>query len=273
MPYAGRRFLGHTLGWIWFDVLRIRRNVIIDNMGIAFPNLSRQERIGLGRQAMKEFGQNIVEHSLLPFLTTDNFTEHFVFHGREHLDRALAKGRGVLLLTLHLGNGDLAVAGLALCGYPMYLVSKIFKSKWLNDLWFGMRERSGVRFIPPRNSSYSVLKALKNKGVVIFVLDQFTGPPIGIRTRFFGRETGTGVGLATIAERSQAPVVPAYTVRNAKGQFEVFLEPEIAFEIYGDRDETLARMTQSYNDRLERYVRMYPTQWMWLHKRWKKFKY
>ena len=272
-PWGVSKFVGKCLGVLWYDVLRIRRQVVIDNLAIAFPEKSLAERRRFGRQAMIEFCTGIVQYSHIPFLDSKSLDRFFVIEGQEHLERAREKGRGVLLMTLHLGNGDLAVAGLGLQGLPVHLVSKVMKAEWLNKLWFGMRERVGVRFIPPRNSSFAILKALKRKEIVIFVNDQFTGPPIGIKAKFFGRDAGTAVGLATMAERSGASLVPVYNVRLPDGRVRIVFEAEIPFESKGDHDESLAHMTQVYNDRLEQYVRICPEQWMWLHKRWKLFKY
>lgn len=267
-----QRRIGSILGVIWFDILRIRRSVILQNLQIAFPEMSLKERVQLGRQSMIQFCIGIVEYSNLPFLK-EGSAQDFQFEGSEYLNQALKKGKGVLLLSLHIGNGDIGSAALALKGWPIHLVSKIFKTQWLNEAWFGMREKVGVKFIPPRNSSYGVLKALKKNEVVIFVMDQFTGPPIGIKTTFFGKETGTGVGLAVMAQRSGAPVIPAYTLRGKDGKIKVIIEPEIPFVELENKDETLLAMTQAYNNFIERVVRKNPDQWMWLHKRWKRFKF
>lgn len=272
-PWCLQKSLGIGLGIFWFDILRVRRRVVVDNLAIAFPKLSHSDRVKLGRQSMIEFCTNLVQYTYLPFLDQNSLHTHFVVEGVENFDKARARGRGVLLLTLHLGNGDVAMAALGLLGKPIHLISKMIKTQWLNDLWFGLRARHGVKFIAPRNSSYAVLKSLKRNECVIFVQDQFAGPPIGIRSHFFGRETGTGVGLATMAERSGGAVVPSYNLRLPDGRLRVVFEPEIEFIHGNDREQALALMTQVYNDRLEQYVRMCPEQWMWLHKRWKKFKY
>jgi Kdo2-lipid IVA lauroyltransferase/acyltransferase len=271
-PWVVQRALGKMLGIFWFDILRIRRQVVLNNLAIAFPAMTLKERVRLGRQSMIEFCTNLVQYFWLPFLRNERFRSRIVFSGLENLDRGLAQKRGVLILTLHLGNGDLAMGGLALKGYPVQVISKLFKTQWLNDLWFGMREKLGVGFIAPRDSSFSLLRSLKRNQCIIFVLDQFTGPPIGLRTTFFGRETGTAMGLAVVAERSGAAVIPAYNLRRADGSIEVVFSREIPYISGADRDEGLARMTQVYTDELEQYVRRCPEQWMWLHKRWKKFK-
>jgi KDO2-lipid IV(A) lauroyltransferase len=152
----------------------------------------------------------------------------------------------------------------------MVMVSKFFKIKWLNDLWFGMRERVGTRFVAPRDSSFALLKSLKHGRAVIIPLDQFTGPPIGVRTTFFGHETGTAAGLSVMAERSGAPVISVYTYRKANGRHVIRFHQEIPLRL-SDAD-TPEQITQRFNDELESFVRLHPEQWMWLHKRWKKFK-
>lgn len=267
-PPSFRRGLGSCIGLLWFDVLQIRRKVVLSNLDIAFPELTENERVRIARRSMINFGLTIVEYSALPFLTQDWVPKNCSFEGLEHLDSALAKKKGVCLLTLHLGNGDLAISSLSLLGYPMTLISKEFSLRWLNDLWFGMRQRLGTKFIAPRNSSLAVSRALKNNEVVIFVLDQFTGPPIGTRSLFFGRETGTGLGLATMAKRRDCPVIPCYTYRDSKNRHRICFDPAMSPIEEG---ASLEDLTQDYNDRLESFVRKVPEQWMWLHRRWKVF--
>jgi KDO2-lipid IV(A) lauroyltransferase len=264
--------LGDLLGILWFDVFRIRRRVVTDNLAIAFPEMSLEERKKLGRASLCNMGRDLMEYCYLPFMDRAMAERLFEIEGEEVLKAAQQAGRPVCLLTLHMGNGDLGSAGLSAFGYPMVLISKEFKMKWVNDIWFGMRERAGTEFIPPRNSTYAVLKALKKNKFVIFVLDQFTGPPIGLRTKFFGKETGTGYGLATMAQRTGAQVIPVYTVRKNDGKHLIRVFPEIEFKQDVDNTESLRAATQRYNDFIESVVSDHPEQWMWVHKRWKTFR-
>lgn len=272
LPLRVRFLLGDILGLLWFDVFRIRRQVVMDNLNRVYPDKSNSEKVRIGRWSLRNMGRDLIEYCYLPFLKQEQCDSLFKFEGEEHLEKALSQGKGVCLLTAHMGNGDLSCSALSLKGYKVHLISKVFKMQWLNDLWFGMRERVGTKFIAPRNSSYHVLKALKKKEIVIFVLDQFTGPPIGVRTTFFGHETGTGFGLALMAQRSGSPVVPIYTTRNSDGTHNIKILPEIPFKDQEDRDESLVSMTQEYNYCLERIVLECPEQWMWVHKRWKIFR-
>ncbi len=272
LPQSVRQFLGLALGLLWFDVLRIRRRVAIENVRIGYPQLSKREATSLARKSLINMGRTIVEYGLISFYQASFAPRNFTFEGEENLKAALAEGKGVIMLTLHLGNGDLAVAELSRVGYPMHLISKEFTTKWLNDLWFGMRERLGTRFIGARRSSFDILKALKKNEIVIFVLDQFMGPPLGVRTQFFGKETGTAMGCAIMAERTGAPVVPTYTYRRPDGSPVIVFEKAIPYLDNGPREENIATMTQKYTDKIESIVRLHPDQWMWIHRRWKEFR-
>lgn len=269
-PSSLRRALGNFLAFLWFDVFRIRRSVVIDNLHIAFPNMSEAERVKLGRKSLQTLGLNLVEYSYLPWLNKANYHRYFVFENIGLLKETLGRGKGALLMTAHLGHGDLACAALSLEGIPMIMVSKFFKLKWLNNMWFGMRERLGTRFIPPRDSSYQLLRGLKSGSAVVIPLDQFTGPPIGVRTTFFGKETGTAAGLAVMAERSGAPVLAVYTYRDAKGRHVIRFVREMPVA-KGRDSESVQKVTQTFNDELEKFIKLHPDQWMWIHRRWKTF--
>lgn len=269
-PAFVRRALGNFLAFLWFDFFRIRRQVVLDNLKIAYPDLPLKERVRLGRRSLRALGLNFVEYSFLPWLNKQNYEKYFAFDNPGLVDEVLSRGKGALLLTCHLGHGDLACAAMSLRGWPVVMVSKFFKMKWLNDLWFGMRERLGTKFVAPRDSSYALLRALKGGNLVVIPLDQFTGPPIGVKTRFFGRETGTAAGLAVMAERSGAPVIAVYTHRDEDGRHVLHFVREMAIPKARD-PANVARVTQEFNDQLEQFVRRHPDQWMWIHRRWKEF--
>jgi len=226
----------------------------------------------VARESLIGMGQTLAEFLLMVDFSNQEALPLFEFEGLEHLDRAFAKNQGVLILTCHLGNGDYGCAAMARKGYRLNVISKQFKARWLNEAWFGLRRRMGTGFIREEKSSTEILKALKRNEGVIFVLDQFMGPPVGVRTHFFGKVTGTAMGLAVFAQRTRSPVVPAYTYRLADGRLKLVLEPEFDMgELLDDR-ANIPRMTQLYTDKIEQYVRRHPEQWMWLHRRWKEFR-
>lgn len=268
------------IGVLWFDILRIRRRVAIENLQIAFPLKDLTERTQLARASLIHMGRTLVEFSHFPFFNRSKVDQHFEIEGLNYVQEALKEGRGVLFLSCHVGNGDYAVAALSQLGFKLNLISKEFKSKWLNELWFGMRRKHGTRFISPEKSSFEILRALKRNEIVIFVLDQFMGPPVGIRTSFFGRETGTAAGLALMADRTKAPVILSYTFRqNRSGTdsspvrpYVAKFSPPIPFLDDGPREKNISVMTQIYTDKIQEVVQKHPEQWMWIHRRWKVFR-
>ena len=223
----------------------------------------------LARKSLVHIGYTVIEFCSMPFLDKSSILSMFAFEGKEKLERALKKNKGVLLLTAHIGNGDMATAALSCSGFQVSLVSKIFKIKWLNDFWFQSREKHGSRFIRPKKSSYEILKALRRNEMVIFVLDQYTGPPNGMTTEFFGVKTGTAFGPALLAQRSVTEVIPAFSYREGFGQYVIKVFDPIPYETEGPKEELVRKNTQLFNSSIERMIRERPEQWLWVHRRWK----
>lgn len=273
IPRRLQWWMGSALGWLWWNVFRFRRFTLLRNITIAFPDLPKEERLRLIRRSLSWMGFNIFETLQIPRFNERNVRSRVTLHGVEHLEQALAQGKGVLLLSLHLGNGDLAAVSLPLLGHKIHLISKKFKVKRLNDVWFGMREAKGTRFIDPhgKDNAFQILKALRANEPVVFVIDQFMGRPYGIPTTFFGRPTATAYGLSLFAAKTRAPVLPIFTYFDEDLHGHVEFGPIIPFEEFADKDVQLTRMTQKYNSVLEQLITAHPEQWMWVHRRWKRW--
>lgn len=271
MPRKAHTYIAKVLAFLFFDILRVRRKVILDNIAIAYPKLSHADRVRMGRASMVSQGQILIEYFLMMVYKPNWFSSLFSFEGLEHYDEALKQGKGVFILTLHIGNGDFACVGLAQKGYTINLISKKAKQEWLNEIWFGMRKKLGTKLIAHEKSNSEIIRALKRNEAVIWVMDQYMGPPSGIKTRFFGKETGTARGMAIFHERTQVPVLPCYNVRRPDGGFHLVVEKPLEFTPNNDHEAAILELTQSYNDKLEEFVRKKPEQWMWIHRRWKNF--
>lgn len=265
--------IAHALAWLWWDVLRLRRFTVYKNLTIAFPEWTKEEKKRVARQSLVYFCFQIPSFFFLGGLRLQDASRIADFEGLENFERAQAKGKGVLWLTLHLGPGDLAMSLLALRGLPLHLISKRFRSEALTELWFAGRKLCGSKFIDPHGprNAFQILSALRAKESVIFVLDQYMGRPFGVPTLFFGRRTGTAYGLALFSLKTNAPVVPVYCYWNPQGRLIVRFEPEVEVHVESgvERELQLIQMTQRYTDVLEAIVRRYPEQWMWIHRRWK----
>lgn len=275
LPRKLLRSLGLLLGVLWFDVFRFRRKVVMSNLDIAFPEKSKSEKTKIGRRSVYELGSNFAEFFVLPQLTQNWVKKNAVYDGVENIQSALAQGRGVYLLSMHVGHGDMGASLISMLGINVTLISKFFKTKWFNDFWFYIRKGQGVKFIEPhgRQTPFEILKVIKNKESVIFVLDQFMGKPYGVETQFFGKKTGTAYGLALFYLKTKSPVVPVYTYEGQDGKVHLVFEPELQLSslISEDKEKSIALLTQNFTDQIEKIVRRYPEQWMWLHRRWKVF--
>ncbi|MFN8846866.1 MAG: lysophospholipid acyltransferase family protein [Bdellovibrionales bacterium] len=273
---ASLRKLGRPLGYLWFDILRLRRSVVLDNLNRAFPDWSEEKKINVGRRSVMVLVENFFELFLIPRLNRDWIHQNVIIHGESELKEALQDNKGVLLLSLHLGNGDFLGNIIQLLGYQLYIITKFFRTQWMNHLWFSIRGSQGVQFIEPHGEKtpFAILKALKKNSLVAFVLDQHMGKPYGVRTTFFGHKVGTAFGMALFYLKTKSPVVLSYSFENAEGKIEVVFERIKEVETYldskpEDREKNLVLITQVFTDKIEQVVRKYPDQWMWVHRRWK----
>lgn len=273
VPNGVWQFFSKLLTWFWFDLIRFRRQIVMDNIKRVFPYMSPEDSQVLAKKSIFYLFYNYFEFFRLPGISEEWISKNVSFHNLNRLDLALEKKRGVLMLSLHLGHGDLAISMLAHRGYKMNVISKTFKMKLANDIWFTIRKYFGAKFIEPHGSAtpFEILKALKSKESVVFVLDQYMGPPYGLETTFFGIKTGTAYGLALFALKSKAPVVPVFSYHDEFGKSHISVGEEIVFEDRGDKDATLLYMTQKYNHVLEKLISEHPSDWMWIHRRWKNF--
>lgn len=270
LPKGFNAFLGKCLAFLWFDVFRIRRQVILNNIAMAFPDLSQAERLRIGRESMQVLCRSFFDVMLIPSITDVWVQENVVFEGQQIVDCYKEKS-GVLFLTLHMGSGDLAAAAISQKVIPTTLISKRFHNAFLDEFWFDLRGRATTQFIDAHSqrNAFEILSALKKRRGVVFVLDQFMGKPYGVETEFFGHKTGTAYGLALFAKKTGVPVIPVYTYWGEKGLMQIkFCEP---IATSPDLSETNEQMTNKFNQALEKIITQHPGGWMWVHRRWKTF--
>lgn len=276
LPRNFLRWTGSWLGFLWYDLFKFRRKIVMDNLAIAFPEWTEQERHRVGRESVYNLGYNATEIFTIPFLNKKWLEKNCVYEGWEHVQQARALGKGMLFLTLHLGNGDIGASTIAMTGLEVHLITKTFKTKWFNDMWFSVRGAQGVRYIDAHgpNNAFEILKALKKNSAVVFVLDQYMGKPFGISSKFFGKVTGTAYGLALFVQKTKAPVLPIYTYEGPDNKVHMVFEPIMDLQkcLVEDKEITISNLTQTFNEKLEEIIRKHPEQWMWVHRRWKEFK-
>jgi len=258
---AGRR-LGDLLWW----ALPRRRAVALDNLRRVFGGESPPAEIRrLGRRSFQHVGMNLVEACRYFFRPTHVMLSRVRVEGLEHFRTAAAHGRGVLVLTAHFGNWELLAAAHVLIGVPLSIVTRPLDHPLLEDVAARFRRRSGAELIVKRQAVREVLTALRRQRMVGILLDQNATRAEGVFVPFFGSPASTSKGLALLALRTGAPVVPIFLRRESNGAHCM----DVSAALTPPADGEIATYTSMFNRVIEAAIRRAPEQWLWMHDRWR----
>jgi KDO2-lipid IV(A) lauroyltransferase len=263
--------LGLALGWLLQHIVRLKRRDVVAHLRLAFPEWSPEEQALWLKRFYRHLGLLAMELLRLAQATDADLQEKVTIEGMEHLEAALARGKGVLVLSGHLGNWELELASLGSRGYRPNAVVKEIKTEAGNYAAERMRNSHGINLIPRRNSIRQIMQCLRRNEIVIFVLDQNMTSDEGIFVDFFGRPACTMGGLAVLAERCGAPVLPVGCYRETDMRHHrAVCQPALEWEKVGDdRGRNIRHNTQRYTRLLEEMIRAHPAQWIWMHRRWR----
>ena len=251
-----------------------RRRVVLDNLRRVFGNVLSQPEI---RRLAQAYYAHLVL-SLVEFLTrhlgsAEKRKKRVKVENIESPIRAHSQGKGILLLTGHFGNWEVAtVEGIG--QYPKYrdllhFVRRPLKPRWLNDFVTQRFHRSGFGTLNKRDSLDSILGLLSEGAIIVYVFDQHAGPRDGIAVEFLGHPASTFKSVAILALNTGAPVIPASCWREPDGTHVLRFEDPLPLIECEDTTEAIRLNTRSYNATLERMVLRHPEQWIWMHRRWK----
>lgn len=267
-PGVGRAF-GAGLGRAAYWLLPGRRRVALDNLALVFGDtLSPAARATVARESFQHLGITAVECCRLFFGPAERLLGRVRARGAEHIEQAMARGRGIFFLTAHFGNWELLAATHGLAGFGLSVVVRPLDNPYLDALIARARERSGLRAISKREAVQGVRAALARGECIGILLDQDAGRA-GVFVPFLGHAASTSRSLAVLALKTRAPVVPAFIHRLHDGGHELVVEPEIPLVITGDLDHDILVNTARFTEAIERHVRAHPEQWFWVHRRWK----
>jgi len=260
---------GGALGWFAGVVLRIRRRDVDRHLEIAFPENTPAWRGRTARRCYVHFGRESVAIFRLAEVDRRDLAARTTVSGLEVLRASLDEGRGVVLVTGHLGNWEIGGAALSAYGLPVDAVAKGMANRRFGDDLTATRERLGMRVIDMAVAPRAVLRSLRAGRVVALVADQ-NARESGVFVPFFGRAASTARGPALFALRSGAPILLGTCLREPgwPQRYRIVLTP-IEAEATGDLEVDMARLTREHMAALERAVRDAPEQYFWQHKRWK----
>lgn len=269
LPRRILKFFSDLLGLIWYTVDKRHRNVVLENVNSAYPEkFSAAQAQRFTKIVFKNIAGILFEVIWFYRKTHDEFFKYFVFKGVRHIENAQKKGRGVIVLTCHMGNFELGAVALAKVVMAPYGVYRRLDSKPLERLLLEERQRFGTRMIPLRGASKKIDAILRNGGVVGTLLDQNVDWYKGVFVSYFGRPACTNNGLAKLALRTKSPVIPLFIMKKNEQYIMEFL-PEIPLQITGDPIKNIENNTQNYASAIESMVRRCPEQYFWVHRRWK----
>ncbi len=261
--------LGALIGRLLFSVDVTRKRVVMENLSLSFAGkMSPEEIEETAGRVFENLGRVFFEVCWAWRLDPENWPEFFRIEGREHMEAALGKGRGVLSLTAHFGNWELLTIAGFILGVNLGIVYRPLDFPPLDRLIIDLRTRLGAEVIPRERSLRRLLSLLRRNGTAALLMDQNVDWYEGVFVDFFGRPACTSKGMALLALKSGAPVVPVFMVREKDG-FVVRFLPEIQPVATGDRTKDIEDSTQRYTKAIEDMVRQYPEQWFWVHRRWK----
>jgi KDO2-lipid IV(A) lauroyltransferase len=270
LPRALARALGIGIAWLVY-LLHIRlRQVGMRNLAMVFPDKSEAERARILRGVFTSLGRQLADVCQFPKYNPENIEEIVVYDGFENYEQARARGKGVLFLTAHFGAWELSAFTHSMHGHWMHIVMRPMDNVYLDRMIGSYRTRYGNKTVDKNDFVRGLLSAMKANEVVGILMDTNMTPPQGIFVDFFCIPACTASGLARIALRTDAAVVPGFTIWDkALGKYRLRFDPAVELIRTGHLEADIVANTQKFTSIIEEYVRKYPEQWLWVHRRWK----
>jgi KDO2-lipid IV(A) lauroyltransferase len=248
-----------------------QRKIALNSLSIAFDQEKSPAEIKkIAKDCFVYMAKSAVELMFLmdkPFL----LKERTAIVGKENLDKALACGNGVILVSAHFGNFPLLLGRLAMDGYKAGGIMRPMRDAGVEKIFLKKRDKFGVKTIysQPRNECVNnTISALRNNELVFIPIDQNFGTA-GVFVNFFGKKAATATGPVILAQRTKAALVPCFILRVPGDKHKIIFEPALELKEGQDVQDTILINIQRLTDIIEFYIRKYPAEWGWIHRRWK----
>jgi KDO2-lipid IV(A) lauroyltransferase len=266
--------LGRQLGRMVFYLDRGHRKVALENLHTAFgKEKTEKERYTIAQSTFQNLGMMTVEFFRIPKMDVETFKRRVDIEGLTRALNLLEKKKGALLLLGHFGNWELMGFMSKVIGNPILVIAKpMKKNKWMDQFITKIRNTAGLEVISNVKAGRKVLQALSQNRVVGILLDQRAKRSEGVWADFFGRKAPTTPGLAVLAMKSGAPVLPVFMVRNGFQKHRLIIKEPLELVHTGNIKKDVETNTQLFNHTLESMIRQYPDQWFWIHRRWERKK-
>ncbi|HLJ54417.1 MAG TPA: lysophospholipid acyltransferase family protein [Chthonomonadaceae bacterium] len=266
LPLPAARAVGRLIGRLLYAVLGRYRRVAYKNLELIYPEQTATEREQMARSVFRHFGECGAEFLKLPQLSRGDVDALTTVEGEENLARALEGGRGAFIVTGHFGNWEFLARWLTIHEYKLNVVARDARDPAATKLMTEIRQGSGAQVLYRGNSARGVLQSLKRNEYVALLPDQNAAD---VFVPFLGVTTGTVDGPAILHLKTRAPLVFSWCWRTPDNSFHIVFEPPEVVEPTEDKAEDIRRVMTLINARLDAQIRRNPTQWLWLHDRWK----
>ncbi len=264
-------WMGRQLGNLAYFLDWERRKVALQNLEIAFGReKSEEERCSIAQKAFQNLGMMAIEFFRIPKMRVEDFKAKLVMEGLDGAMELLKKEKGLLLLVSHFGNWELMGLTSKVIGHPIMVLAKPMKNRYVDQFITRIRQSAGLDVIPPERASRKVIRALSENRAVAILIDQRTKRSEGVWADFFGKKAPTTPGLALLALRTGAPVLPVFMVRSGFQKHRLLFKEPLELIRTGNVKKDVKANTQLINDTLEAMIRQYPDQWFWVHRRWER---
>ncbi|MEO8725868.1 MAG: lysophospholipid acyltransferase family protein [Acidobacteriaceae bacterium] len=270
LPRTLARALGHAVALLAYFALSKLRRVGLRNLDIAFPRMPRKQKKTILRRLYGGLGRQLVEFCRFPKYTRRNIEEIAVYEGFENYERARRAGKGVFFLTGHFGGWEVGSFATSVYGNPLRIVVRELDHPLVNTLVNCYRTLHGNVLMDNRDFVRGIIGAVRAGETVGILMDTNMTPPQGVFVDYFGELACTASGMARIALRTGAAVVPAFTLWDeVLRKYKIIFDEPLTLLRTGDDEADAVANTAMFTRKIEEYARRYPDQWMWLHRRWK----
>ena len=270
MPRAAARWVGTEVGKTAFWGIRRLRHVGLRNLEIAYPDRDAAWRERTLRAVYRNLGLQLAEFCQMSDYTLEQASAFIDYDGLDHYLAARDRGQGVLVLTGHLGAWELSSFYHSLAGYPMGLVIRRLDNPLVDALVNRIRCLHGNRVIHKDDFARGLISAMREGQTVGILMDTNMTPPQGVFVPYFGVQACTASGLAKVALKTDAAVLPGFLLWNeARQRYTLCFGERINLLRTGDAEADVVANTAAFTAAIERYVRANPDQWLWMHRRWK----
>ena len=269
LPRPLARAAGISIAWAVYVLHGKLRRVGMRNLELAFPEKSLTERKRILHGVFTSLGRQVAEVCLFPKYTPQNVSKTVVYEGFENFERAVARGKGVLFLTGHLGAWELSAFAHSLYGHPLSIVMRPLDNPYLDRLTRRYRTMHGNKAVD-KDFARGLIAAMRKGETVGVLMDTNMIASQGVFVDFFGIPACTASGMARVALKTDAAVVPGFTIWDPQlKKYRLRFDPPVTLVRSKNREADVIANTQLFTKVIEDYIRRYPEQWLWVHRRWK----